>query len=122
MDPRISEKIKQLRDYYYEDTGSLKVVEGFEKQARTLILKDKLMENQSVVAIVDEARKRVNLINTLLQTDSKMSEEFRQKLFTEKEVHQFYLDRFDNKEIEKRFESLEASLNRELDRIGFPQG
>lgn len=121
MDPRIAEKIKQLKDYYYDDEGSLKVVEAFEKQARTLILKDKLMENASVVFIVDEARKRVDTINLLLQTDKEMPQEIRAKLFTEKEVHKFYLDRFDNKEIEKRFESLGSSIDRELERIGFPQ-
>lgn len=121
MDPRIEEKIKQLRNYYYDDIGSLKVVEAFEKKARTLILKDKLMENQSVILIVDEARKRVDTINILLQNDKTMTQENRIKLFAEKEAHQFYLDRFDNKEIEKRFEALEGALNRELDRIGFPQ-
>lgn len=117
MDVVIQEKLKKLRDYYYDDERSLKIIDGYEKHIRQNIVKDKLMENASVVSIVNEAKKRVALVDLLLKTDKTLTDIARIELFKEKEVHKFYIDRFDNVDIEKRMDAIHSVIDIELNKI-----
>lgn len=118
MDPKIIEKLKQLRDYYYDDAFSLKWIEETEKKIRKLIAQDNLTKNKSVVAIIEDAKNRINTINQFLTMDENLTQEDRNRLYRERTVHQFYLDRFEGRDIEKRFESINSVLNEEVNRIG----
>lgn len=113
----IQEKIKRLREYYYDDEMSLKVVDGIEQRLRQAITADKLAENKSVIGIVEEAERRVSMIDTLLITDEKMTQEVRAKLLTEKKVHRFYLERFDNKKKDEKYKSINEMLDQEIRRL-----
>ena len=117
MDADTQAKLKTLREYYYDDDYSLKWVAETEKKIRSLVVQQELMKNSSVVAIVEDARSRVNTINKLLTYDETLSQEDRNKLFRERNVHQFYLDRFEGRDIDKRFESINTVLDEELAKI-----
>ena len=76
------------------------------------------MNNKSVIAIVDDARNRINTINKFLTLNEDLTQEDRNKLYRERNVHQFYLDRFEGRDIGKRFDSINGVLDEELGRIG----
>lgn len=118
MDPLVTEKLKQLREYYYDDDYSLKYIATVEKNIRTLVVQEELMQNKAVVAIVDDARGRIDTINKLLTMDEDLTTEARAKLYRERNVHQFYLDRFEGRDISKRFDGINGILDQELTRIG----
>lgn len=114
MDPLLTEKLKRLRDYYWNDEGSLKQIDSYEKNVRKLVILEKLMENQSVIEIVKDAKNRVKTIDIILTTDKNLNETARLELFKEKEVHKFYLDRFDNVSIEQRMEAIYKVVDEEI--------
>lgn len=117
MDPLFTAKITELRKYYYDDDSSLKWLEQQEKKIRGLIAKEGLSANASVVAIIDDALHRITVISQMLSTDETLTAEQRSRLFTERNVHKFWLNRFDAKNIETHFESISNALDEELKRI-----
>lgn len=117
MDANTLAKLQTLREYYYDDDYSLKWVEAVEKNIRQMVVTSDLMENKAVIAIVDDARKRIDTVNKLLIMDEQLTTEDRSKLYRERNVHQFYLDRFVGKDIDKRFEGINTVLDQEIERI-----
>lgn len=117
MNPIFKQKIKELKGYYYDDELSLKWVESQEKRLKAVIMKEKLGNSAAAAAIVDEALHRIEVINQLLQNDESLTAEERTKLFTERKVHKFWLDRFDTKTIQKQYDSISGALDKELKRI-----
>lgn len=116
-DPKIQEKIKQLKNYWYDDDYSLKFIEAIETKIRNLITAEELGQNKAVMAIVDDAVKRISTINKLLIYKEDMTDEERKMLFHEKKVHQFYLDRFDSRNLGEKFEQVEKMLDEEIKKI-----
>lgn len=117
MDPRIKQKLKELKEYYYDDDFSLKWIEEVEKNIRRLLAMEKLATNKSIKAIVKDAQARIKTINTLLTMDEDLSTEDRKMLYRERNVHQFYLDRFEGQTIEERFEKIGNVLGEEVQKI-----
>lgn len=117
MDPEIQAKLKSLREYYYDDEYSLKWIADTEKNIRSLAVNEKLSENGSVQAIIEDATGRINTINQLLTYDETLTQEDRNKLYRERNVHQFYLDRFSGRDIEKRFSTISGIIDQEVERI-----
>ena len=116
-DPKIESKLKALKDYWYNDDYSLKWVEEVEKSIRRLVVAGKLSTNKAIVPILDDARNRISAINKLLVYDEKMETETRKLLIREKAVHQFYLDRFDGRNLDERFDQVGKVLDEELNKI-----
>ena len=114
----IRAKIKQLREYWYDDDNSLRFVERVEKRLRNLVLKEKLVDSKAIMDIVDETRKRINAANMLLQNDEEMTELNRRLLFREKKVYQFFLDRLDGKDLDQQVEGVGKLLDEELKSVG----
>lgn len=117
MDPRTTEKLAQLRDYYWDNDDSLRYIDTIEKRLRAVIAKEKLKDNTAVVQIIADAASRVHVINASLQTDEKLTDSQRQALFVERRVHTFWLNRFDPSIIEKNYQAIDDMLDKELDRI-----
>jgi len=117
MNTEIKEKLKTLREYYYEDNGSIKWIDMVEKNIRRLVALSDLAKNAAVIAIIDDARKRIDTINQFLSFDEEMGQEERKAFFKERDVHQFYLDRFEGRSIEARFERINGMLDEEIDKI-----
>ena len=114
----IRAKIKQLREYWYDDENSLKFVERTEKRLRNLVLKEKLTDSAAIADIVAETRNRINTANLLLQNDEEMTEMNRRLLFREKKIYQFFMDRLDGKDLDKQFEGVGKLLDEELKSVG----
>lgn len=117
MDPKVIEKLKTLREYYYNDGYALRWIEETERNIRQLSAKEDIMKFEAIAAIVDDAKKRIQTINQLLTLDEAMVQADRDKLYRERAVHQFYVDRFEGRDIEKRFESINRLLDEEIGRI-----
>lgn len=117
MDAETISKLKKLREYYYDDEYSLKWVESVEKNIRKLIVLEDLTKNKSVIAIIDDAKKRISTINQFLTLDENLTQEDRNRLYRERVVHQFYLDRFEGRDIQKRFDSINSALDEEIARL-----
>lgn len=122
MNPELTDKLKKLREYYYEDNLSLKWIESVENNIRRLVMTEKLAESGAVQAIVADAQGRINTINKLLVFQEDLSLEDRNLLYRERGVHQFYLDRFEGRDLEKRLERIDNILDEELTRIGVKKG
>ena len=116
MDEITKAKLKQLKEYYYENDFSMKWIESVEKNIRQLVAMEDLAKNSSIQAIVNDARSRINTVNQLLSIDEDLTTDDRKKLFAEKKVHQFYLDRFEGRSIEKRFDRINSILDEEIKR------
>lgn len=117
MSLQLQEKLKKLREYYYDDDYSLKWIEETEKKIRRLVVNDALKENQSVIEIINDAKARINTINKLLVYKEDITVEERNKLYRERDVHQFYLDRFEGRNLDDRFEQIEKVLDEEISKI-----
>lgn len=116
MDAQTIKKLKELREYYYDDDYSLKWIEGVEKNIRRLVATSEIMSTPAVIAIIDDARKRIDTINKFLTLDENLTQEDRNKLYRERNVHQFYLDRFEGRDLDKRFDSINSALDAEIER------
>ena len=114
----IKDKIKKLREYWFDDENSLKFVVGVEKRLRALVLKEKLKDSKVITDIVEETRKRISAVNALLTNDEEMSEMNRKLLFRERKVYNFFLDRLDGKKVDQQFESVGRLLDEELKNAG----
>ncbi len=118
MSIEIDSKLKKLKEYWYNDDWSLKWVEETEKAIRRLIVSEELSKNKGIIPIIEDARNRIETINKLLIYDEEMTIDTRKMLMREKMVHQFYLDRFDGRDLDKRFEMVGKVLDEELKKIG----
>ncbi len=118
MDPSITEKLDKLREYWYNDDYSLKWVDDVEKNIRKGIVAQELSKNKAVIPIIEDARSRISTINKLLVYDEKMDIDTRKMLMREKSVHQFYLDRFDGRDLDQRLEAVGKVLDDEMEKIG----
>ena len=116
-DPKIEEKIKKLKEYWYDDDYSLRFVDEIEKKINRLVVAEELAQNKAIIAIVEDAKKRISVINLLLTIKEDMTTDERKLLIREKKVHQFYLDRFDGKDLDKKFEQVDTLLDAELKKI-----
>ncbi len=116
MDENTKSKLKELREYYYNEDYSLKYLDSVEKNIRRLVAQEGLMESPSVQAIVEDAKKRIGTINQLITFDEDLTMEDRKKLMAERKAHQFYLDRFEGRDIEKQFELVHKLLDEEIAR------
>ena len=118
MDPKIIEKLKKLKDYWYNDDYSLKWVEDTEKLIHRMVAQSELAKHKAVLPIINDARNRISAINKLLIYDVEMPTEVRKMLIRERDVHQFWLDRFDGSNLEKRLEVVGQVLDQELESVG----
>lgn len=114
----IKEKIKKLKEYWLDDEGSLKWIDGVEKRLRAMVIKEKLVENKAIIDIVDDAKKKISAIDVLLRTDESLSDIERKLLFREKKVFNFFLDRLDGKDLDRQFERVGQLLDTELKSAG----
>lgn len=118
MDPKILEKLKKLKDYWYNDDYSLKWVEETEKAIHRIVAQSELAKHKAVIPICIDARNRISAINKLLIYDVEMTTEIRKMLIRERDVHQFWLDRFDGSSLEKRMEMVGQTLDAEIEAVG----
>lgn len=116
-DLKIEEKLKKLKDYWYNDDYSLKWVKNVEKKIRDLVVKEALSENKAVIPIVSDAKSRISAINKLLVYDVEMLTEVRKMLIRERDVHQFWLNRFDGSNMEQQLERVGKLLDEELEHL-----
>lgn len=112
-----NEKITALRAYY-SDEDSLNTLAKKEKELRTLVVSTELRENNVIKQIIEATRKHIGGIDLLLQQDEEMPEDTRKKLFIERKVHQFHLERLGGDEAQKRIESIERFLDDKLVEVG----
>lgn len=117
MDPKLTEKLKKLKDYWYNDDYSLKWVEDTEKAIHRIVAAEKLAENKAVVPIIADANNRISAINKLLIYDTEMTIDVRKMLIRERDVHQFWLDRFSGGNIEARLAVVENLIDEELSKV-----
>lgn len=117
MSKTFNEKLAILRSYY-SDEDSLNTLAKKEKELRALIVSTELRENKVIKQIIEATRKHIAGIDLLLQQDEEMPEDTRKKLFTERKVHQFHLERLGGDEAEKRIQSIERFLDDKLVEIG----
>lgn len=117
MDPNVRAKLDQLKEYWYNEDYSLKWVEEVENSLRRLIATEELSKNKAVIPIIEDAKNRISAVNKLLIYDVDMPTDVRQKLIRERDVHQFWLDRFDGRDIDKRFDLVNKILDEEIVKI-----
>lgn len=107
------EKIDRLRSLVITDED-IKEISGREKRIRALVLQTSLMKNDAAIAIVEDAKKRINSIDIILASDKKMTELDRQLNFREKEVLSFFLNRFDPKYAENELKAANEKLDADI--------
>lgn len=117
MSKTFDEKIVKLRSYY-TDEESLNTLAKKEKELRTLIASTGLRDHETIKKIISTTRKIIEGIDLLLQQDADMDEITRKKLFVEKKVHQFHLERLGGDEADKRIQSIERFLDDKLAEVG----
>lgn len=117
MDENTKAKLKQLREYYYDEGYSLKWIDATEKNIRRLVAQEGLADMPSVAAIIEDAKKRISTINQIISFDEDLTMEDRKKLIAERKAHQFYLNRFEGRDIDKQFELVHKILDEEIERI-----
>jgi len=118
MNPKIEEKLKKLREYWWDDDWSLKFVETVEKDIKRLSAMSDLANNKAMALILEDAKRRVSAINKMLTYDENMNDESRKLLFRERKIHELYLNRFESKSIEERIGLVESLLDKELEETG----
>lgn len=121
MPPEIRQKIKKLREYWFDDDYSLKWVDSVEKALRKVMVREKLSQNKAVLAILADVKDRLRVIDLMLVNDEEMTEDERRLLLREKKVHNFYLNRFDGSKVEEQFEKVGNILDEELKELGIEQ-
>ncbi len=122
MPPELKEKLKALREYWFDDDMSLKWVKEVELKLRKILVLEKLAQNRGAVAIVKDAKERVRIIDMMLTLNEDLTEIERRLLFREKKVHNFYLNRFDGKPLEQQFDMVGKLLDEELSDAGLEVG
>lgn len=118
MDPEIRQKIDKLKEYWFDDDYSLKWVKEVEEALRRIIVKEELSENKGLVAVLDDVKSRIKVIDTILTFDEDLTDVNRKLLFREKKVHQFYLNRFEGKDVDEQFKKVGKLLDEELEKTG----
>jgi len=111
-------KIQKLREYWIDDEMSLKFVSSVEKNLRNLLVKEKLVDSQAIRSIVEDAQKRISVIDVLLKSDDKMTELERQLLFREKKVYDFFINRLEARDLDQQFDRVGQMLDEELRSTG----
>lgn len=111
------EKLTKLRGYY-ADEESLNTLATKEKELRTLIVSQNLRDNDVIKQIIEATRKIIASIDMLLQEDGDMEEKTRVRLFTEKKVHKFHLERLGGTETDRKIEAIDRFLDDQLAEIG----
>lgn len=111
-------KIQKLRAYWIDDEMSLKFVSSVEKNLRNLLVKEKLVDSQAIRSIVEDAQKRISVIDVLLKSDDKMTELERQLLFREKKVYDFFINRLEARDLDQQFDRVGQMLDEELRSTG----
>lgn len=108
----IKEKIDGLRKEYIEpeDQAAINTIEA---NLRKKIIASKLKDNDTVKMIIEDANKRVGDINWLLANDETLIETERNKLFQERKVHRFWLQRF-GYDLETYMKSVESFIDAKL--------
>lgn len=110
-------KLKRLKEYYYDDDYALKWIDTIERSIKQCIKATGIEENEAVRMIIEDAEKRINVINIVLQNDEKLTQDDRNKLFSERAVHKFYLDRFDGRRVSNRYKSAQSLLDEEVAKL-----
>lgn len=118
MPPELKEKIKKLKEYWFDDEMSLKWVDEVEKNLRKIIVKEELVKNRAAVAIVKDIKDKLRAIDTMLTLNEDLTETERKLLFREKKVHNFYLNRFEGKKVEQQFDMVGKLLDEEMKGAG----
>lgn len=106
-------QLDKLRSYYFDEV-SLRIIDEKEQSLRKLLDSSRFKELKEVQAIISDARQRKLEINTLLTVDDKLTTEQRVGLFHERDVHDFYLSRFDPEIIMRNIQSIEKYAEQEL--------
>lgn len=113
MDTVLQDKIASLRKIYTSDED-LEFLSSSEKQFRKDIKLSKLLQNEIITEIVSRAQKHVDSISFLLANDEEMPAEDRAKLFRERKVHQWWIDRLSGKDAEQRIKSFVELVDNKL--------
>ena len=116
MENEIDRKIARLRDIYksWEDQRYL---DQIEKRLREKLVRTKLKERPEIQELIKHTKSRIEAINHLLSFDKTLNEPTeeaarkRSRLFDERDINQFWLERLDGSEANKAIENIESIIN-----------
>lgn len=109
----IINKVEELRRIY-KDPVDQGTINELEKKLRESAEKAELYQNPVVGEFIADALKRVSDVSYLLVWDAKLDEETRKRLFVERDVHLFWLKRFNGSMARKAIQSIEEAINAKL--------
>lgn len=91
-------------------------VDNAEKELRKLIEEKQIAQNPIFQAIVLDAEKKLNDINSVLMNDQSISDVDRKTLFMQKLVWKFIFDRFGMKPHDDAIVALDIAIDSQLNR------
>ena len=106
-------KIEAVRKKFTDEDSQIIISES-EKTIRRAIMQSKLAEQEPIILLIADIEAKINSINSVLQFDETISDAERNKLFAQRSVHQFYLDRFSPKTLEDKLNALSRFLDSRL--------
>lgn len=109
--------LEKLRNYYMSDEPSMRLMDAKEEELRKAIQANGVQDLPEILLIVKEAELEVDAINQLILNDKKLTEIERRALMAERDVHEFYLDRFSHTKAKATIKAVEDFLQSHADRI-----
>lgn len=107
-------KIQALRNKYVKDNEATTYIDDIEHRLQKVIEESKIAENPIFQAILQDAEKRLNDVNTLLMTDKTLTDVQRNNLFNQKELWTWNIERFGMKAHDQALQLLEQTIDDKL--------
>jgi len=109
----IQAKIVTLRDKFISEEDKYRI-DAAEKLLRTAINQKELAKRDEIKEILSKGEQEIREINFLLINDRKMTEKERDGLMREKDVHLFWLSRFDPKVADRAIAYIDETVDMKL--------
>ena len=107
-----------LRDLITRNQDKFEVGEAldyFERQEQeilNLLEKHKITQSPGVLLTLEEARKEIESIEHILSKQLELSVEERRSLMRERDVHEFYIQRFSGENVYRKLKVIEEEIER----------
>lgn len=101
----------------FETTEAFDYFEKQEQEILNLLDKHAITQSPGILLVLTEANKQVQDINHKLLNKVPMPTEERLSLIREREVHEFYIDRFNGENVYRKLRVIEEEIQRKKDKF-----
>ena len=109
--------ISKLREYYIDDEPSQRLLDEKEEELRNALAAKQVQDMPAIQALIKSAQENVEAINVILQNDKELKSDERRALMGERDAHEFYIDRLNAEESDKKVKALEEYLEKKVEKI-----